>query len=153
MAVTQRLDVHTTDPKAYAPMIALEQYVHAGTLGEALIGLVKLRASQINGCAYCLDMHGREARAAGVSQRRIDVVAGWREAPGLYSEREQAALGLTEEMTRIADGGVTDATWARVTAAFNASEQVHLMLAICAINVWNRLAITVHQTLPDKVPE
>lgn len=151
MTAIQRLDIHKTDPKAYEPMMALEKYVHAGTLGEALIGLVKLRASQINGCAYCLDMHGREARAAGVEQRRIDVLPGWHEAPGLYSEREQAALALTEEVTRIADGGVSDATWARVVAVFNPAEQVHLMMAIGAINVWNRLAITVHQTLPEKV--
>lgn len=151
MTITQRLDVHKVDPKAYEPMIALEKYVHAGTLGEALIGLVKLRTSQINGCAYCLDMHGREARAAGVEQRRIDVLPGWHEAPGLYSEREQAALALTEEMTCIADDGVSDATWSRVAAAFDAGEQVHLLMAICAINTWNRLAITVHQTLPEKV--
>lgn len=145
---TQRLDVHATDPKAYAPMLALEKYIHAGSLGEALLALVKLRASQINGCAFCLDMHGQEARKAGVPQRQIDVLPGWHEAPGLYSARERAAIALTEQVTLISQGGVSDAVWAEVGAQFSAQETVELLMAICAINSWNRLAITVHQTLP-----
>ena len=89
MSIEQRISVHDIDPEAYKPMYAMEKYIHAGSLGEALLALVKIRASQINGCAYCLDMHGREARAAGVDQRRLDVLSGWEEAPGLYSERER----------------------------------------------------------------
>jgi AhpD family alkylhydroperoxidase len=111
---------------------------------------VKIRASQINGCAYCLDMHGREARAAGVEQRRLDVLAGWEEAPELYSERERAAIALTEEVTLIGNGGVSDAVWARVTAAFEEKEVVQLLMAIAAINVWNRLAVSTHQSLPEQ---
>lgn len=145
----QRLDIHAVDGAAYAPMIALEKYVHAGTLGDALIDLVKLRASQINGCAFCLAMHNEEARKAGVEQRRIDVVAAWHEAPGLYSTREQAALAFTEEVTRIGEHGVSDATWARTKAEFNDQEIVQLLMAICAINTWNRMAIAVHMDLPS----
>ncbi|CAM5181479.1 AhpD family alkylhydroperoxidase OS=Castellaniella defragrans OX=75697 GN=HNR28_000852 PE=4 SV=1 [Castellaniella defragrans] len=148
MTITQRIDVHKVDPEAYKPMMALEKYVHSGSLGEALIGLVKFRASQINGCAYCLDMHGREARDAGVDQRKLDVLAGWNEAPSLYSEREQAALALTEEVTRISEHGVSDAVWKQVRAAFSEKETVQLMMGICAINAWNRLAITAHLDLP-----
>ena len=147
---TQRMNVHATDPKAYAPMLALEKYIHAGSLGEALLALVKLRASQINGCAFCLDMHGREARAAGVPQRQLDVLAGWQEAPGLYSARERAAIALTEQVTLISQGGVSDAVWARVAAEFSPQETVELLMDICAINSWNRLAITTHQDLPPQ---
>jgi AhpD family alkylhydroperoxidase len=148
MTIAQRLDIRKVDPEAYKPMMALEKYVHSGSLGEALIGLMKFRASQINGCAYCLDMHGQEARAAGVDQRKLDVVSGWHEAPALYSAREQAALALTEEVTRIGEQGVTDATWQRVRSAFSEQETVQLLMGICAINAWNRLAITVHLELP-----
>ncbi|CAM5785790.1 carboxymuconolactone decarboxylase family protein [Castellaniella caeni] len=150
MTISQRMDIHAVDPEAYKPMMALEHYVHSGSLGEALIGLVKFRASQINGCAYCLDMHGRECRAAGVDQRKIDVLGGWHEAPALYTEREQAALALTEEVTRISEHGVSDATWQRVQAAFSEKETVQLLMGISAINVWNRLAITAHLDLPKK---
>jgi AhpD family alkylhydroperoxidase len=148
--VEQRISVHDIDPEAYKPMFAMEKYIHAGSLGEALLALVKIRASQINGCAYCLDMHGREARAAGVAQRRLDVLAGWEEAPELYSERERAAIALTEEVTLIGNGGVSDAVWARVTAAFEEKEVVQLLMAIAAINVWNRLAVSTHQSLPEQ---
>lgn len=145
---TQRLDIRAVDAKAYEPMLALERYVHAGNLGDALIALVKLRASQLNGCAYCLNMHGGEARKAGVDAQRIDVLSAWREAPDLYSPREQAALAFTEEVTRIGEHGVCDAVWAQVRAAFSEREIVHLLMAVCAINVWNRMAISVHMSLP-----
>ena len=144
----QRMDLHAVAPEAYKAMIALEKYVHSGSLGEALIGIVKMRASQINGCAYCLAMHGEEARKAGVSQRKIDVLSGWHEALGLYTEREQAALALTEEITRISEKGVTDATWQRVRNAFDDKETAQLVMGISAINVWNRMAIATHMELP-----
>lgn len=148
MSVDQRLSVHDIDPGAYAPMFAMEKYIHSGSLGEDLLALVKIRASQINGCAFCLDMHGREARLAGVDERRLDVLAGWREAPGLYSEREQAALALTEAVTLISESGVSDPVWSQVTAVFDDKQVVSLLMAISAINVWNRLAISTHQELP-----
>lgn len=143
------MSVNDVDPQAYQPMYAMEKYIHASSLGESLLAFVKIRASQINGCAYCLDMHGREARAAGIDERRLDVLAGWHEAPGLYSEREQAAIALTEQVTLIGEGGVSDAVWGRVTAAFSDVETVALLMAISAINVWNRLAISTHQALPE----
>lgn len=148
MSSHQRISVQEVDPEAYKPLYALEKYIHAGSLGEGLIALVKSRASQINGCAFCLDMHAQEARKAGVDQRMLDVLAGWREAPGLYTEREKAAIALTEEVTRISVAGVSDAVWDGVRAVFSDAETVQLLMAISAINVWNRLAVSTRQDLP-----
>ena len=148
MSDKQRMSVHDVDPEAYKPMLAMEKYIHAGTLGEPLLALVKIRASQINGCAFCLDMHNKEAREAQVPQRKLDVLAGWSEAPGLYSERERAAIALTEEVTMISVAGVSDAVWDKVTNSFQQKEIVQLLMAIAAINVWNRLAVSTHQDLP-----
>lgn len=145
----QRLAIQSVAPEGYAPMLAMEKYIHAGAMGEDLLALVKLRASQLNGCAYCLDVHAREARAAGVDQRRLDVLAGWHEAPDLYSEREQAALALTEAVTLIGEDGVPDDVWVPATYSFSDRELVRLLMAISAINVWNRLAIATHQDLPE----
>lgn len=149
VSAAQRIAIENVDPAAYQPMFAMEKYIHSGSLGEALLALVKIRASQINGCAYCLDMHGREARAAGVDQRKLDVLAGWEEAPGLYSDRERAALALTRDVTLISHGGVSDAVWNQVTSCFEEKEIAQLLMAIAAINVWNRLAVSTHQSLPQ----
>lgn len=148
MSDKQRMSVRDVDPEAYKPMLAMEKYIHAGTLGEPLLALVKIRASQINGCAWCLDMHYKEARKEQVPQRKLDVIAGWSEAPAVYSERERAALALTEEVTLISVAGVSDAVWSKVTDAFQEKEIVQLLMAISAINVWNRLAVSTHQELP-----
>jgi AhpD family alkylhydroperoxidase len=144
-----RLSVAEVDPEAYAPMLALEKYVHASTLGEDLIALVKIRASQLNGCAYCLDMHAVEARKAGVEQRVLDVVSAWREAPSRFTDRQRAALALTEEVTLIGQAGVSDTTWQQASQSFPEKEIVALLMAVVAINSWNRLAVSTHQALPD----
>ena len=146
---TERMNIQQVDPHAYQPMFAMEKYIHSGPLGEDLLALVKIRASQINGCAYCHDMHAREARAAGVDQRKVDVLAGWREATSLYSEREQAAIALTEAVTLIGAGGVPDDVWDAASTHFRGKEMPMLLMAIAAINVWNRLAVATHQSLPD----
>jgi AhpD family alkylhydroperoxidase len=148
MTFHQRMNVSETDPAAYQPMYAMEKYIHGGTLGEQLLSLVKLRSSQINGCAFCLAMHNDEAREAKVDPRKVDVLAGWHEAPALYSDRERAAIELTEQVTRIGEQGVTDEVWEAARAAFSDKEMAELLMAICAINVWNRLAITTHMDLP-----
>lgn len=107
----QRINIYETDPESYKPLYALEKYVHAGTLGEDLIALIKIRVSQINHCAYCLDMHVKEARKENVPARKIDILAAWHEAKNFYTEREQAALLLAEEVTLISENGVQDETW------------------------------------------
>ncbi len=146
MSETQRLSILAADKTAYEPLYALEKYIHSGSLGEGLLSLIKLRASQLNGCAYCLNMHAGEARKAEVDQVKVDVLAGWKEATSVYSEREQAALRMTEEVTHIADG-VSDEAWAAASAMFSEQEMVELLMAISAINVWNRLAVSTHQPL------
>ena len=138
MSHHERLSVDEVDPEAYRAILAMERYVHAGTLDPALAAFIKLRASQLNGCAYCLDMHAAEARAAGVEQRRLDILSAWREAPSFFTDREQAALELTESVTRIGEAGVPDSVWDNAARLFDKNEIVRLLVAICAINVWNR---------------
>lgn len=143
---TPRLTIPEVDPQAYTPLYALEKHLRAGSLGENLLALVKMRASQLNGCAYCLNMHPREARKAEVSQQKLDVLAGWHEAPDLYTDRERAALRLTEQVTLIA-GGVSEEVWEAAAAVFSEQERAELLMAIAAINTWNRLAIATRQQL------
>jgi len=145
----QRLDVHRVDPHAYQAVLAMEKYVRDSGLDAGLYELVKIRASQLNGCAFCLEMHNRDARKRGEDQRRLDVLSAWREAPLLFTDAERAALRLTEAVTRIGDAGVSDSVWSDVTAQFDEPGIVHLLMAIAVINVWNRLAVTTHQQLPD----
>ncbi|GAB3561201.1 carboxymuconolactone decarboxylase family protein [Spelaeicoccus albus] len=149
MSHDERLSVQQVDEAAYKPMYQMEKYIHSGVLDEGLLGIVKIRASQINGCAFCLDMHAREARSAGIDQRKLDVLAGWREAPDLYTERERAALALTESVTLIGQDGVPDDVWRTASSTFDDQELVTALMAISAINVWNRLAIATRQSLPD----
>jgi AhpD family alkylhydroperoxidase len=145
----QRLDIYSVDPKAYQAVMAVEKYAHDSGLDPHLYELVKIRASQLNGCAFCLDMHNRDARNRGEDQRRLDVVVAWREAPDLFTPAERAALAFTEAVTRIGDDGVPDAVWNDVAAQFDEAGIVHLLMAIAAINVWNRLAVTTRQQLPE----
>lgn len=146
----QRLSVSDVDPKANEAVLGLERYVRNSGLDRPLYELVKIRASQLNGCGYCLDMHNRDARAGGEDQRRLDVLSAWREAPQLYTERERAALALTEAVTLIAQDGVPDEVWAQARQQFDEAGMVHLLMAIATINVWNRLAVSTHLQLPDQ---
>lgn len=150
MSHQTRLTVNDVDPDAYQAILAMERYARAGALDHALVVLVKLRASQLNGCAFCLDMHAAEARAAGVEQRRLDILSAWREAPSFFTDREQAALELTESVTLIGEAGVPDAVWEEVARLFDKNEIVRLLMTVCAINVWNRMAISTHQALPER---
>lgn len=145
----QRLSVQDIDPAAHQAVLGLEDYVRNTALERPLRELIKIRASQLNGCAFCLDMHHREARAAGEDQRRLDVLSAWREAPELYTARERAALTLTEAVTDIGRDGVPDDVWIGTREHFDETETVHLLMAIATINVWNRLAVSTHQQLPD----
>ncbi len=150
MPSSQRLSIQTVDPSAYEAVRGLEQYVRAGDLEPGLLELVRIRASQLNGCAYCLDMHNRDARAGGESQRRLDVLSAWREVPDLFSEREVAALALTEAVTRMSEEGVSDRLWEDVVRHYDEEQVVRLLVAIATINVWNRLAVSVHQDLAER---
>jgi len=127
-------------PGAYRTMYALETYVRESGLEPSLLELVKLRASQINGCAYCMDMHSKDARAKGETEQRLYVLSGWREAP-FYTDRERAALEWTEAVTLIGQNHVPDEIFERVSTVFPGKELVDLTMAVIAINGWNRLAI------------
>jgi AhpD family alkylhydroperoxidase len=150
--MTQRLSIQDVDPGAYQAVFPLQKYASSGRLGAALVSVVDIRASQINHCAWCLDMHTAEARGAGVEQRKIDLIAAWREAPGLFSEREQAALALTEQVTLISQDGVSDEVWERAAGAFDEQETVQLLMAIAVINVWNRMNVAARTELPQQPP-
>ncbi|HEU4763232.1 MAG TPA: carboxymuconolactone decarboxylase family protein [Gemmatimonadales bacterium] len=138
--MTQRLDYTQVSPDAFRALLHTEQQVHRSGLEPALLELVKTRASQLNGCAYCLDMHTKDARARGETEQRLYVLPAWREAP-FYSERERAALAWTEAVTRIGEAGVPDALYAEARRQFDERELVDLTLAVIAINGWNRMAI------------
>ena len=138
--MTQRLNYVHASPDGFKALRGLQQYVEDSGLEHPLLELVKMRASQINGCAYCLDMHSKDARAAGETEQRLYVLNAWREAP-FYNDRERAALAWTEALTKIADGPVEDELYDEVRKQFSEKELADLTFAIIAINGWNRLAI------------
>jgi AhpD family alkylhydroperoxidase len=135
-----RLDFLATDKDAIRAMMGVENQIAKGSLDILLKELVRLRASQINGCAFCLDMHSTDARKAGESDRRLATVAAWREAP-FFSDKERAALEWTESLTLVAQTHVPDAVWEIVRPHFTDAELVELTLLITSINSWNRFSI------------
>lgn len=139
--MTERLKYAEVEPEALKPMIELEKYVHKSGLEHKLYELVKTRASQINGCAFCLDMHTKDARKAGETEQRLYALNAWRETP-FYTDRERAALAWTEALTLIADNDVPDALYEETRKYFDEKEIISLTMAIVAINGWNRLAIS-----------
>jgi AhpD family alkylhydroperoxidase len=142
-----RLDYSAASPAAYKAMLALEGFVrNESGLDSKLLELIKIRASQINGCAYCLDMHTKDARAGAETEQRIYALDAWRETP-FYTDRERAALAWTEAVTLVHSGHVPDAVYDEVKAQFTDQEIVNLTMAIVTINGWNRLAIAA-RTVP-----
>jgi AhpD family alkylhydroperoxidase len=135
--------VYQLQPAITKSLIALGQAAQASGLEASLIHLIKLRASQINGCAYCLHLHANEARKDGESQTRLDLLSAWHEVP-IFNAREKAALKWTEILTLIANGGVTDEQYNAVADEFTQEEIVNLTAAIVTINSWNRISIGFH---------
>ena len=129
-------------PKTLQPMLALQQYVDTTGLGSQLLHLVQMRASQINGCAYCIDMHWKDLRALGEPEHRLYALDAWRETP-FYNERERAALEWTEAVTNVKEGHVPDEVYESVRKQFSQSELADLTLAVAVINSWNRLSIAL----------
>ncbi|MFW8594192.1 carboxymuconolactone decarboxylase family protein [Cribrihabitans neustonicus] len=138
--MTQRLDQFAAAGDLFQPMLQQEELLKSAGLEYSLIELVKLRASQLNGCALCIHMHTHDARKHGESEDRMHLLPAWRESP-LYSPRERAALAWTEALTKVAETGAPDADYAPVAEQFTPREQVALTLLIGAINSWNRIAI------------
>lgn len=137
----ERLNYSKVAPDAIKAMYELEKYLHGSGLERSLYELVKTRASQINGCAYCIDMHTKEARKAGETEQRLYALNAWRETP-FYTERERAALKWTEALTLISENDVPESLYKATREYFNEAEIVALTMAIIAINGWNRLAIS-----------
>jgi AhpD family alkylhydroperoxidase len=135
-----RINYVKAAPGVFQAMSALEKYVDSSELDKQLLHLIKMRASQINGCAYCLDMHSKDLRAGGETEQRIYSLDAWRECP-YYTDRERAALAWTEAVTLVASGHVPDAVYEEVRPQFSEKELADLTLAVAAINAWNRLAI------------
>ncbi len=137
---TNRIDAYKTVPEAMQALMAVEEHLKKSGLERSLVELVKMRASQINGCAFCLDLHSRDARNNGETEKRLYLLSAWRES-SLYSEREQAALAWTESLTLISQNHAPDTVYERVREHFNDQELVNLTLLITQINAWNRFAI------------
>ncbi|MBP0496208.1 carboxymuconolactone decarboxylase family protein [Pararoseomonas indoligenes] len=149
--MTPRLDYYATAPKLLGAMMGLERAVATSGLEHGLIELVKTRASQINGCAFCIDMHTRDAMKAGESPARLFLLDAWREAP-LYTDRERAALAWTEALTLVSQTHAPDEDYEALGAHFTEEEIVKLTMLIATINAWNRLAIAF-RSVPGVLPK
>jgi AhpD family alkylhydroperoxidase len=144
-----RMEAQKVSPAAYQAMLGLEMFVRKHSkLEPSLLELVKMRASQINGCAYCIDMHSKDARAEGETEQRLYALSAWEETP-FFTDRERAALAMTDAVTLISEGHVPDAVYERAKKSFSDEELVSLTLAIVAINGWNRLSI-VFRAVPGE---
>lgn len=140
-----RLRIAELAKDGYKGMLAVERFLHSSALPSTVLELVKLRASQINGCGFCVDMHARDAKEAGETDERLWSVAAWREAPW-FTDAERAALALAEAATRIADRGnpVTDEVWREAAEHFDDEQLAALVMAIAQINAWNTINVTLH---------
>lgn len=137
-----RLDANKANPKAYAAMMSLETFTGGAMKDKVLNELIKLRVSQINGCAFCLDMHAKDLMKLGEHGDRLLLLSVWREVPHLFTEQERVALELSEAVTLISNNGVPEALYTKVREHFNEAEYVALIMAINTINCWNRISIS-----------
>lgn len=135
-----RLEIGKVEPAAYRVIMELENYVRSSGLDKTLLELIKTRASQINGCAFCIDMHTKDARQAGEMEQRLYALSAWAETP-FFTPQERAALTLTEAITQISQHGLSDEVYEEVSHYFSPEQIVQLLMAIVAINSWNRLSI------------
>jgi len=149
--MSDRLSYNRAAPEGYRAMSAMQAYVNATGLEYALLELVKLRASYLNGCAYCVDMHTKDARAAGETEQRLYAVPVWRDTP-FFTDRERAALAWTEAVTEIGRAGVPDALYREALQHFDERELVELTMAVITINGWNRLAVAFHTPVGSYQP-
>jgi AhpD family alkylhydroperoxidase len=149
--MTQRIDYQKASPEATRAMYQLEAAVRHTGLEKPLLELIKLRVSQINGCAYCLDMHSKDARAAGETEQRLYTLSVWHETT-FFTDRERAALEWAEHLTLIAKQRVPDDVFERVSAQFDEKEIVNLTLAVVTINAWNRFSISFQPEVGDHQP-
>ncbi len=148
----QRIDYAKVAAGGYRAMVGLETYLHQSSVETPLLHLIKLRASQVNGCAYCIDMHWKDLRSIGESEQRLYGLSAWRESP-YYTDRERAALAWTEAVTLITQGHVEDEVYEEAKRQFSEKELADLTVAVATINAWNRLAIAARTTAGQYQPK
>lgn len=140
----KRINISTIDPQAYKAMLGLETYLAGTDFPKTLKELIKIRASQINSCAYCIDMHTKDALKNGETNQRIFLLSAWKEAKYLFTEEEQTVLIMTEEITLIHKNGLSDETYQKATEFFTEEQIAQIIMAIVTINAWNRIAVSTH---------
>jgi AhpD family alkylhydroperoxidase len=140
----KRININISEPEALKAMLGLEKYLAKTGISKTLKELIKIRASQINGCAYCLDMHTKDALKYGESNQRIFILSAWKEATEFFTEEEQAALAMTEEITLIHQNGLSEETYRNALKVFSENQIAQLIMAIVTINAWNRMAVSTH---------
>ncbi|PZU90945.1 MAG: hypothetical protein DI529_01675 [Chryseobacterium sp.] len=138
----KRINIHATEPQAYKAMLGLEGYLAQSEISKTIKELIKIRASQINGCAYCLDMHTKDAIKYGETAERIFLVSAWHEADKFFTEEEKVALKMTEEITLISQNGLSDDTYQKAKSVFSEKQIAEIIMAIVTINSWNRIALS-----------
>jgi len=148
-ASVDRIKVYKASPELYDAMMVLSNAA-AKDIDPELAELIKIRASQMNHCAFCLDMHTADARKRGISEQKLDVLAAWEEAGHLFTERERAALALTEAITELGDGHVSDEVYARAAAVFTERELGQVIAMAVTINAWNRINVTIRMEPPRR---
>jgi AhpD family alkylhydroperoxidase len=138
-----RISIKDLEPDAYKAMFSLEKYLSTSQINSNLKELIKIRASQINGCAYCIQIHTTDARKIGETEQRIYALSAWKESP-LFNETEKTAFAVTEEITHISKEGLTDRTFEKALHYFGEKQTAQLIMLISTINVWNRIAVSTH---------
>lgn len=144
-----RINIQSLEPEAYKVMFAMEAYLSKISISKTIKELIKIRSSQINNCAYCINMHTKEALANGETQQRIFLLSAWREALDLYTDQEKVVIEMTEEITLIHQQGLSSETYKKAVQSFNENEIAQIIMAIIAINSWNRIAVSTHKPLDD----
>ena len=144
-----RINIQSLEPQAYKVMFAMESYLSKVSISKTVKELIKIRSSQINNCAYCINMHTKEALANGETQQRIFLLSAWREAFDLYTDQEKVVIEMTEEITLIHQQGLSSETYKKALQFFNENEIAQIIMAIIAINSWNRIAVSTHKPLDD----
>lgn len=143
----KRININAVEAHAFKGMFALEGYLANITISQSLKELIKIRASQINSCAYCIDMHTKDALKGGESPQRLFLLSAWREAIGFFTEEEQAVLEMTEQITLIHERGLTEEVYQKASRIFNDNQIAEIIMAIVTINAWNRIAVSTHQEI------
>lgn len=140
----KRINIQAVEPLAYKAMLGLENYLSQTTIPQSYKELIKIRSSQINNCAFCIDMHAKDAMSHGESLQRILLLSAWREAPDHFTEEEKVILELTEEITYIHKEGLTSKTYQKAMEFFSENEIAQLIMTAVTINSWNRIAVSTH---------